>query len=307
MGGNFFVMQQGDDNVLNAIPVRGTNFPNWADLLLLLVIFFIGAAAATLITPLFIDLKEITQGATTVEIASAKGLYLFISYTFQMILALGITLAYSKVRGYRGRMVRFSAKGLNPLLNLWALLMLLAMNLLLAPLFKIMDFSQIEAFDPGRGIWALLSTVVMAPVLEEVMCRGVILEPLRSRYGAVVAWLVSSLFFGLIHIHPVMVINAIFIGMLLAYLYLRSESLWPCIILHMFNNGVSLLMLWTTVPDENGSQSLSELDFLDMMPPALYIALYVCALVFVLISGVLMWYNLWQWHSADRKKRLEEK
>jgi nicotinate-nucleotide--dimethylbenzimidazole phosphoribosyltransferase len=39
-------MQQGDDNVLNAIPVRGTNFPNWADLLLLLVIFFIGAAAA---------------------------------------------------------------------------------------------------------------------------------------------------------------------------------------------------------------------------------------------------------------------
>lgn len=301
-------MQQNEDNVLNAIPVKGVSFPNWADLFALLAIFFIGALAASYLVPLFMSPEVLSDMDGDMLAAEGRALVLFLCYMVQMSLVLVLSIGYSKLRGYRGEFVRLSVQGLNPLLNLWALIMFLAINLLLSPLFEFMEFSQIESYDPGRGIWALLSTVVMAPILEEILCRGVVLEPLRNRYGAVVAWLFSSLFFAVIHIHPAMVINALFSGLLFAYLYMRTNSLWPCIILHMFNNGVSLLMLWTLIPAEQGQMvPLSELSLHEMISPVFYVALYISALIFVLISGVLMWYNLWQWHSSDRKKRLEGK
>jgi membrane protease YdiL (CAAX protease family) len=52
--------------------------------------------------------------------------------------------------------------------------------------------------------------------------------------------LVSSAVFAVAHLDPVALIPTFILGLLLAYLYQRANSLWPGIILHFLVNGLSL-------------------------------------------------------------------
>ena len=74
--------------------------------------------------------------------------------------------------------------------------------------------------------------MIFAPIFEELICRGVVLGSLRGKFGVTTAWLVSSLFFGVLHGQPVQVINATVIGLVLGYVYLATDSLWSVMILH---------------------------------------------------------------------------
>lgn len=159
-----------------------------------------------------------------------------------MAVALGGLLYYRRVRGGRGRWARFSTRGLNPALLLWAFVMMCAVGVVLEPLLALLPELQINV---GRGFWTILSLVLFAPVFEELICRGVVLGSLRSRYGVTIAWLVSSLFFGILHGQPVQVVNAFVVGLVLGYVYIATDSLWAAMILHALNNAVAYLMLVT--------------------------------------------------------------
>jgi uncharacterized protein len=97
-----------------------------------------------------------------------------------------------------------------------------------------------------RAIWARLPQTVLVVALvgfnEETLFRGVVLHGLRSR-GPLVAGLISSLVFGLLHLPNLLSIhqlsfvvlesfNAALIGLLFAALRLRMISLWPLIVTH---------------------------------------------------------------------------
>ena len=100
-----------------------------------------------------------------------------------------------------------------------------------------------RGFNPRRLLWALVTLVVMAPLFEETLFRGVILESARARYGTLAAWAISSLVFGLAHLHPALVVNAFVLGLVLGYIYIRTDSLWSTVILHAVNNALAYLML----------------------------------------------------------------
>ena len=85
------------------------------------------------------------------------------------------------------------------------------------------------------GFVALL---MIAPIFEEIICRGIILEQLKKRYNAVIAIFVSSLIFGLIHMNFNQGINAFFIGAIFGMAYVKTNSLIPSILLHFANNGI---------------------------------------------------------------------
>ena len=74
-----------------------------------------------------------------------------------------------------------------------------------------------------RAGWrALLLTVVMAPLAEEFLCRGILLDAARAKGGAAYGLLFSALFFGVIHFYPAAVVNAFVMGLLLGFIYIRS-------------------------------------------------------------------------------------
>jgi membrane protease YdiL (CAAX protease family) len=105
----------------------------------------------------------------------------------------------------------------------------------------------VEPRNLGEGIGALFAFVIVAPLMEELLFRGLLLPGLERRHGAGPAVLVSALLFGLVHLDWSGSLYAFVAGLLLGALRLRVGSLWPCVTLHAAVNSVPLLVpraLW---------------------------------------------------------------
>ncbi|AUD02353.1 hypothetical protein CWM47_11270 [Spirosoma pollinicola] len=87
----------------------------------------------------------------------------------------------------------------------------------------------------------ILSAVIAAPILEEILFRGIILDGFLKNYSPAKAVIWSGVIFGAIHLIPAQALNAAFIGIALGWLYYRTRSLTLCMFLHFVNNGLSSL------------------------------------------------------------------
>lgn len=99
------------------------------------------------------------------------------------------------------------------------------------------------ATAPPEALGALvLAVVVMAPLAEEALFRGLLYGGLRSRIGPVLAALVSAAVFGAAHMNGSLFLPLAVAGLLLALVYERSRSLWPSTVAHATLNGLAVLM-----------------------------------------------------------------
>ena len=87
----------------------------------------------------------------------------------------------------------------------------------------------------------LLQVCIIAPVVEETLMRGVILGGLKNTYGSITALLVSSVLFAVLHFNMVQTLSAFMCGIVLGLLYLRTRSVFCCIIAHCGYNFISSL------------------------------------------------------------------
>lgn len=83
---------------------------------------------------------------------------------------------------------------------------------------------------------AVAVLVVIAPVVEEIFFRGFILNGLLSRFSAFTSSAVSAVFFAAVHFEFQSIGIIVFLAFVLNWIFLKSRSLWPCIVFHMFNN-----------------------------------------------------------------------
>jgi membrane protease YdiL (CAAX protease family) len=88
-----------------------------------------------------------------------------------------------------------------------------------------------------------ISIVGLAPIAEEVFFRGFLFAGLRKLTGVWVAALLSSLLFAVVHAQSGLIIPFTIVGLMLAYLYHRSRSIYLPIGMHFFFNAVSFLFL----------------------------------------------------------------
>lgn len=95
----------------------------------------------------------------------------------------------------------------------------------------------------ANPVVAFLSVCILAPIVEECLIRGCILEGLSRQYGFAVALIVSTLLFGILHFNFLQTISAIFCGAILGILYYWTGSLLCVIAAHMLYNGISYFML----------------------------------------------------------------
>lgn len=100
-------------------------------------------------------------------------------------------------------------------------------------------------------VWFFVVGAFLAPLVEEIFFRGFLFQGFRARYGWVTALLLSSGIFGIAHLDPVALVPTFILGCVLAYLYHRSNSIWPGVILHTMVNSLGLCMafLVTQYPD----------------------------------------------------------
>ena len=81
--------------------------------------------------------------------------------------------------------------------------------------------------------------VLLAPFAEEVFFRGFLLPTFANRWGFFAAAIISSGLFGISHIAPGSIIPAFMSGMLFAWLYHRTGSLWNTTIAHGAQNALA--------------------------------------------------------------------
>jgi hypothetical protein len=96
-------------------------------------------------------------------------------------------------------------------------------------------------------VWFFLVAVVFAPFVEEIFFRGFLFQGLRQRYGWINAMLLSSAVFAAAHLDLVVLIPTFILGNVLAYVYHRSNSVWPGILLHFLINAFSSCVTWLVI------------------------------------------------------------
>jgi membrane protease YdiL (CAAX protease family) len=108
--------------------------------------------------------------------------------------------------------------------------------------------------DLGPGLvrlspwWLWIGSVVAAPMVEELFFRGFVFGGLRPRYGWQKAAVISAALFAAVHLPRwgTLPLQLVF-GYLLAYLYERSNSIWPGILMHAWVNASVLGSAYFTI------------------------------------------------------------
>lgn len=97
--------------------------------------------------------------------------------------------------------------------------------------------------DPriGHRLALAAEVVILAPILEEALFRGIFVNRWGYRWGVPTALAVSSIAFGVLHANPVGIGVA---GLVAALLYLRTRTLIVPIVFHAANNLVPTLAEW---------------------------------------------------------------
>ena len=131
-------------------------------------------------------------------------------------------------------------------IRLWSVglgLAAIVLSDLLSQAFGFMPVLMEDSFSQMESGWAgVLVIAVFGPILEEMLFRGGVTEELLKKFPAGKALLYSALIFGVFHLNPAQIVPASLVGLLLGWLYYKTRSLIPCIIVHILNNGLSVAL-----------------------------------------------------------------
>jgi membrane protease YdiL (CAAX protease family) len=85
--------------------------------------------------------------------------------------------------------------------------------------------------------------VVIAPIIEEIVFRGLLFGALAARLGIVGSALVTAVLFGAVHGDPILFPTLAALGFVAALAYAATGNLWVAIILHALNNALGAIFL----------------------------------------------------------------
>lgn len=120
--------------------------------------------------------------------------------------------------------------------------------ILIAELINVISPATMESYNElmemslgGSEILALLAAVILAPVNEECIMRGLILKNLQKFFSTPVVIIIQAVMFGIFHMNWVQGFYVLPIGAALGYVGVKSRSVFPCIYMHLFYNMMSFV------------------------------------------------------------------
>ena len=112
-------------------------------------------------------------------------------------------------------------------------------------------FDANSANSPLILILIFISLAISAPLIEELIFRGYILDSLRTNYSDLFSIFTSGILFGFMHWDPLFGFFDIYQtgaatigGFLYGWLRIKTGSLWPSIICHSIWNGTIFLIVY---------------------------------------------------------------
>ena len=119
------------------------------------------------------------------------------------------------------------------------------------------DIFQIMVEEKRSYLSALFGAVVIAPLGEEIVHRGIILKGLLAHYTQNRAIVWSAILFGLMHLNPWQFPVIFILGLVFAYWVVQTGSLWPAILGHALHNLITVTFWHFDVPGFPVSEDLN--------------------------------------------------
>ncbi len=180
---------------------------------------------------------------------------------------LGILLLYGRVRHlnvrtfYRLKPIAPTAVGVWILFGIGANCFATILN---APVYRLLAaFDAFEAASVavpetmGEYILGILLTALLPAVLEELFCRGAVLRE-YERYGTVFSVFAAASMFALLHMSVASFVFTWVLGIVLAVVVLKTDSIYPAMIVHFSANLFSLTRVYFNALMPSAAQPLWE-------------------------------------------------
>lgn len=149
---------------------------------------------------------------------------------------------------------------------------------LVMPKFMLESYTDTQQIIEGGGfLIQLLTAGIVAPIVEELIFRGLVYRRTKKMTGTIAAAILSAALFGVFHGNWVQAPYAFIIGIVAVFVYEKFKSIVAPIMLHMSANILSVLIMTLASSDTPTVDSLN-IDTLS----------YVSSLIiFIFITGVL--------------------
>ncbi len=241
------------DGILYELPPLVPVFPSKPPILFdkLLTVFYV--AASTLLFTLSFFLTESPEGEPKQTLNLAE---VWINTLFPLVIYFPLMARYATVFS---PLERLSLK--HCMLTLVALLSIYILNTFVALTgFYTWIINVTGSPETQQAIQSLknapeahlipmaVSAIVVAPIVEEFFFRGFIFRLLSCRIGVVAAALLSSLYFGAVHLSLVQTTTLTIFAVVQCFLYTKTRSIIYPIILHAVFNTISVTQIYLMLP-----------------------------------------------------------
>ena len=139
-----------------------------------------------------------------------------------------------------------------PINEVWTLLILgITANIFISYIISFLPIPDnwLQEYDKALNVLGdkitfvqIISVVIFAPVLEEVLYRGLIMKSLQSGLPKIAALFIQALLFGVMHGQLLWICYATVLGVLLGVIKFKYNSLYACILMHLSFNSTSYLL-----------------------------------------------------------------
>jgi len=253
--------------------IKNPTYPNIKSLIGLFIALLVNMIFSTLvISGIIAAYVAISKVQPSDLLKSALSLF---AYTMMMLFTIQFAIRRSKgsVSDYSFNRV---SVGLVPLIIISAL----ALYLCLEPIATSIPMpEEVKNFFKNMfrpDFFSVLLMVVAAPLLEEILCRGIVLKGLLENYSPMKAILISAFFFGLIHMNPWQAVPAFLFGLFVGWVFYKTRSIIPGIIMHATVNGVSASAMFLPEDKQELQQLLSTTNYVLLCLAALVVFIACC-------------------------------
>ncbi len=280
---------------------KGKVYPNFKDIVILLGVFVISMLLSKLAVSLVSYFIGYPEGHRTLEITD--DLLLSLAYILNFVLVIFFALIYRHQRAglddKPGSMLK-RFKLVSPAYLLWGVILMVAASVVTEPVMCLFPKSMEKMYElmASMGWIMVLTSVFIAPILEELLFRGIVQGDITAKYGATTGIFVSAVIFGLLHGNTAQGVSAFCTGLVLGFVFYRTHSLWAVIFLHFINNALAQVLFIFMPGKDLYLESLRNIIGIDWI----YYIIYGISLLLLIITVVKI-IRLGQKNKNDENER----
>lgn len=131
-----------------------------------------------------------------------------------------------------------------------AALMGLGFNYLMGLLFLLLPEKWLSSYEEASDaafegeFWLVaIAVAIMAPLVEEIVFRGLIYTRLKKGMPVAAATVITSVWFGVMHGHPLWIAFAALFGLLMIWIFERTQSLFGSMAFHFGCNLLAVISM----------------------------------------------------------------